>query len=251
MALRDLSTASMVSITQAWVDPERERPVFARYPRLSPWIADIETAHSGLHEVQETICKTSPELAELNERAAFLDAEHDRKVRGLYDVLTGLASLTDSPGEAERFLTLRSELFPSGRSIVRRSYLDQAGEASLTESRLCDGSRELLRGIVVNGTPLVKHVEDWLRAARELGEVEAARTQRAQEEKARSMVSLGKARQAWIDAVKSVLYVVEREPSFTDEDRRRLLGQLEAALAKAEAKKRANGKNAAEVEVEA
>lgn len=250
MGLRDLTTASMVSITQAWVDPERERPIFARYPRLFPWLGDVESAHSGLHDVHDSMCRTSPALTQLNERAAFLDAEHDRKVRGLYDVLTGLASLTDDPEEAERFLTLRRELFPTGRSLVLRSYLDQAGEASLTESRLCDGSREILRCVVVNGTPLVKHVEDWLRAARELGEVEVERTHRAQEEKARSVASLGKARQAWIAAVKNVIYVVEREPGFTDDDRRRLLGPLETALAKAEAKKKAIGKNTAEVEAE-
>jgi len=245
MGLRDLTTASMVSITQAWVDPERERSIFACYPRLAPWLADIEAAHAGLHEVQDA--SKSPELVALNERASFLDAEHDRKARGLYDVLTGLASLSDDRDRAASILTLREELFPNGLMIVRRSYLDQAGEASLLESRLGDGSRELLRNIVVDGTPLVMHVDRWLGAARELGEVEAVRVQLAKSEKASSATSLGKARQAWVSVVNSVLFVIERE-SLTDSDRRRLLEPLDTALAKAEAKKKARGEDAAESE---
>lgn len=242
MGLRDLTTASMVSVTVALVDPERERPIFAKYPRLLPWLADIEAAHQGLYEIQSRA--RSPELAALNERATALDAEHDRKARGLHEVITGLAELSDDAEKALRLIELRDQLFPSGRSIVNRTYLDQAGEASLMDSRLSGPSRDLLRDVVVDGVALMEHVEAWQKAASELGQVESERVRLAKEEKVQSIASLGKARNAWVGAMSALRFVIDREKELTDGDRRRLLEPLETALAKTAAKKKAGAKSA-------
>lgn len=242
MGLRDLTTASMVTITGALVDPERERPIFAKYPRLLPWLEDIEAAHKGLYEIVTRA--PSPELSAMNERATFLDAEHDRKASGLFDLLTGLARVSDDDAEAARVIELRTQLFPSGRSIVNRTYLDQAGEASLIDSRLSETSRKLLDELVVHGLPLAKHVQAWQKAAAELGQIEGERVRLAKDEKSQSLTTIGKARNAWVAAINALLYVIERDKSLTEADRRRLLEPLETALAKAAAKKRAGVKGA-------
>lgn len=239
MGKRDLTTASMVAISNAWTDPERERPLFAKYKRLAPWLEDVEAAHARLHEAQTSTKAAPPELIAINERAALLDAIHDRKVQGLHELLSALAKLSEDANQASEFITLRDELLPSGRAIVNRSYLDQAGEASFIDSRLSKRSKELLRDVTVDCIPLGKHVEDWKRSAAELGEVEAVRVRMAKEAKEVSIASLGKARNEWIAAVNAVVFAVDREKGMTVEDRRRLLEPLETALAKAARKKAA------------
>lgn len=242
MRVRDLTTASMVTITGALVDPERERPVFAKYPRLWPWLADIEAAHQGLYEIEKRA--PSPALAAMNERASLLDAEHDRRARGIHEVITGLIDLSEDADEASRLTELRDQLFPSGRSIVNRSYLDQAGEAELLDSRLSESSRKLLGEVMVHRTLLGKHIHLWRKTALDLGQLEAERTRLAKDEKAQELTTLGKARNAWVSAMNALLYVIEREKELTQEDRRRLLEPLETALAKATAKRKAATKGA-------
>lgn len=252
MGLRDLTTASMVTISGAWLDAERARPVFGRYARLAPWLEDVEVAHRGLYDAQTGGRTVSPELATLNERAAALDALHDHIARGLHAVLTGLAELScDRPAEASRFLGARNELFPSGLAIVNRSYLDEAGEASLRDARLSPSSQHLLRDVVVHAVSLEQHLSAWRAAADELGKVEADRAKRAKDENAQSIASLGKARLAWIGATNALLYVLDREKALTPEDRRQLLEPLESALAKGKkgpAAKSASGEGTAAAE---
>lgn len=232
MRLRDLTTASMVALSAAWLDPERERPILAKYKRIAPWVEDIEAAHAGLHEVQSNTNAAPPDLATLNDRAFALDAIHDRKARGLHQALTAFADLSDNPNESAAFIALRDELLPSGRSIVNRSYLDQAGEASFIDGRLSPQSKALLQTTIACGAPLAKHVDAWKAAAFELGQAEAERVRLAKEIKQAAVVSLGKARNAWIAATKALLYTLEAEKGMSEADRRALLEPLETALGK-------------------
>lgn len=242
MGLRDLTTASMVTVTAALIDPERERSIIEKYPRLLPWLEDIEAAHRGLYETQTRA--PSPELAAMNEQATALDAEHDRRARGLYAVIEGLVELSDDADEASRLGELHEQLFPAGRSITKRTYLDQAGEAQLLESRLSERSRRLLGEVMVHGIALGKHVHAWQKTAIELGQLEADRVRLAKDEKAQVLTTLGKARSAWVSAMNSLLFVLDREKTLTDQDRRRLLEPLETALSKIAAKKKARAKGA-------
>jgi hypothetical protein len=58
-----------------------------------------------------------------------LDDLHDRKVRGIFGVLTALAELADDAEKAAGYLDLRGQLFPSDLKAIQRSYLDESGEA--------------------------------------------------------------------------------------------------------------------------
>lgn len=242
MGLRDLTTASMATLSAAWLDPERERPLLAKYKRIAPWIEDIESAHAVLHEVQSNTSAAPEALALLNERAIALDAVHDRKARGLHAALSGFADLSDDPNESAELITLRDELLPSGRSIVNRSYLDQAGEASFVDSRLSLQSKARLQTTLAVGFPLATHVEAWKAAAFELGQVEAERVRLVKESKQATLVSLSKARNTWIAATNALLYAIKGEKGMEEADRRRILEPMETALAKAAVKKVAAGK---------
>src|SRR5690606_23454437 len=129
------------------------------------------------------------------------------------------------------------ELFPQGRAITRRSYLDQAGEASRIEARLSVRSQQLLQCNRFNDRPLIDYVREWQEAGLALGEAEQERILLAKEDP--SKPSVGKVRNAWISAVNAILAMLNREPDLSEADRRRILEPLETALAKAEAKKRA------------
>lgn len=242
MALILLTTASMIMVTEAWGDPARERPVIAKYPRLLPWLDDIDKAHRALHEAQAA-SDIQPELKRLTEKATALDAEHDRLARGIHQTITGMAELTFDNEQSAALLQLRDELFPSGRSIINRSYLDQAGEASLMESRLSLPSRHLLAHVPVLSSHLGEYVHAWKEVAIELGDVERERIHLTRDQKDESATSIGKARKLWVNAVSAFRYVLDRERELSAADRRRILEPLDTALAKATAKRRASTKS--------
>lgn len=244
-ALKDLSSSTMTVISRDWLDPAKERPILLGLSRVAPLLADLEDAHRDLLEFQNPPVKISPEMAALNERAIVLDALHDRKARGIHDLLGSVAELTDDADDATTILAARDELFPQGKSITKRSYIDQAGEAARSEKRLSERSRRLLQHLTIRNITLEKYVNEWRTTAVQLGDVEKQRILLAKETQATPQLSVGKARNAWISAVNAILSMLDREKGLSDADRRRLLEPLETALARAAAKKRAEAPNPA------
>ena len=53
MALKDLSTAAMVTISYAWLDPRAERPLLESARRVAPLLEDLDAAHAGLLKYQK------------------------------------------------------------------------------------------------------------------------------------------------------------------------------------------------------
>jgi hypothetical protein len=234
MALKDLKTSTMVTITGPWLDPKKQRPAFERLPRVSAFLPDIDEAHQGLIKFQKKESALSAELGRLTEKTTALDVTHDRKARGVWYVLTGLAELVDDDVETDGILTARTELIPTGLLVVNPSYRDEAGAAKLVEGRLTAESKKILKDTQVAGKPLAKWVDGWLRAAHELGEVEGERV------KLRSLINgepgVGgdavRARNQWIRIVSTVLQALELEKDIDAKTRKDVLEQLESALAK-------------------
>lgn len=240
MSYRDLSNASMTIVTNDWLNPDKERPLLLGLTRVAPLLGDLEDAHRDLLDFQNYATRLSPEMIGLNEKAAALDARHDRQARGIHDLLASLAELADDPNDAALLLTVKSEIFPQGKLITNRSYLDQAGEAELVEKRLSERSKKLLEVLVVCELSLETYVSEWRKTARALGEVEKERLLLAQANKAAPQLSIGKVRIAWIRAVKDIVAMLARETELSEADRRRILEPLETALAKAAKRKAAS-----------
>ena len=237
MGYSDLTAETMTAISGAWLDPARERPLLMRLPRVAPLVVNVEAAHQGIVRYQEPRPKVSPEVAALTQRTMELDARHDRLARGLYDVLDGLSTLAENADDAQGWQDLQRELFPQGKRIVFRSYVDQAGEAERVDERLSEASRRRLEKFTLGGVPLMHYVREWQAAAKELGEVEQRRLVLAKEPPERP--TLREVRNAWIAAVKAVVAMLEWETELSEAERGRILEPLETALARAEAKKRA------------
>lgn len=235
MALRDLSIGTMLVITGAWLDPEKERPILERLTRVAPLLPDVEAAHEGLIRFQFKAQTASQKARSLMGRTTELDAEHDRMARGLHVICEGLALLAKTPKEAEAYLRLQAELMPTGLAIVTASYLEEAGQAELIDQRLSTGSKALLKSTKVHGKQLQTYVNEWKATARALGEAETEKARLLGEE---ATGSVGPARNAWTGAVTAVQHMLRREPDLTAAERHRLLEPLEAAQAKAAAAKK-------------
>ncbi|HWN67653.1 MAG TPA: hypothetical protein VNM90_08430 [Haliangium sp.] len=177
MALKNLSSEAMVTITGRLLDPERDRPDVERLPLVSPPISAMEMAHDGLLSRQHLLAAIERELAKVMAGMAELDRLHDRKERAVYDCLTVLAELTDDHVRAAAYLDLRDRLMPLGLMESRRSYLDQVADAQLLPSRLDDASRALLASLAIPEGPLQSHVDQWISAAVEIGRLDERRTQ--------------------------------------------------------------------------
>jgi len=236
MRFIDLSNEAMTVISRDLLDPAKERPILARLSRVAPLLVDLESAHRDLLTHQTPPPKVAPEMAALNEKVTLLDARHDRLARGLYDLFDGLAALTDDADESDAWRVVQQELFPQGKSIINRSYIDQAGEAVRVATRLSDSSRTLLERFSVGGTPLIEYVRRWQMAGTELGEAEKQRILLSKESP--ETRSVREVRNAWIGAMKAILAMLDREKDLGEVERRRVLEPLETALAKAAARKR-------------
>lgn len=166
--------------------------------------------------------------------ATQLDAEHDRLARGIHSIIAGFAELSN-PQYAEGYRALHAQLFPTGLSINRQTYIGQAGEVDLREGRLSTESRNLLEATFVStkeGPRSLRNlVDEWNRTARALGEAEAQKVRLKREDI--QEISRAAARKAWAGIVRHFLATLDLEDGLSAKDRSRILEPLESALAKA------------------
>lgn len=234
MSKRDLTTQSMVSISERWADPEKEKPVLERYPLTAALLPRLVKAHTNLVRFQRASSETQGEIAALQKEQAALDAEHDRKIRGVFGFLTSLAELSDTEDRARHYLDLRDKLLPDGLRAVQRSYVDQGGEIVLLQGRLDDVAKRALADIGTPEGPLHLHVQAWMKAATRLGQLEQKRldlTSGASPSDTRKSDVL-RARNEWIRVVNALQTNLQLD-EVTPEDMHRIFRYLDAAEAKA------------------
>jgi hypothetical protein len=253
MALNDLTTASMLSITEPWVTPGPVHSLLLSLPLIAPMIPAFEVVHQGLLETQRTHDTPGEmRLRQLDEQTRQLDYLHDRKARGVYGLLTALSELSEDPVYARHFLDLRDILFPSGLEVTDLSYLEEAIQARQLEARLSPDLRQALAEVPAAGPPIVpvegepaphptpstllSHVERLIDAGQRLGQSEAERMaleERLLNEGKRSApADVLKARHAWVRAVKALVSLLQVE-HLSALQRRQILGALDLAEAQA------------------
>lgn len=242
MAFKNMSAEVMVTLSARLLDPTRDRPVLESLPLVAPLIPAIQMVHDGLISRQHLIAAIERELAKLQLDMEAADGLHDRKKRAVYSYLTALAELTDDPVRAAAYLELRDRLMPLGLMEVRRSYLDQVGDAQRLPSRLSDASRTLLESIITHEGPLVDQVNRWIEAAGELGRLEERRAQLEAQRSTGQDASPGEAyamKLSWIRVIRSVINMLETDTQATPEIKERLLAPIRRAEAQAD--RRRNG----------
>jgi hypothetical protein len=252
MNLRDLSTQTMVVIVSGWLDPERERKDIEALPKAAFLLPTLEEAKADLMTTQTTSASTLPaEIAAVQKEEADIDDQHDRKSRGVYGALTAFAELVDDPNKAAQYIALRDKLFPEGLSVVRWSYMDEAGEADLVEGRLTARDRALLKQLHYPGGKLLDAHEARMTSARKLGDLERKKQAlvKAHESNEGKVVAADvlKARNGWIRAVRAFMNMLDLEKNLSAKVRTKILGPLEEAARKA-AKRGGNENDAPDAE---
>ena len=235
MALKDLSTPTMITVFDGLLDPKKELPKIKALPRCSALIPDLESSRKGLQDYHAISSKGSPELQKLQVQAAELDVVHDRKARGIDFIARGLMELTDDPEFATSLENARTEILgPKGLLVISSSHGDEAQNAKLVDKRLSDESKELLGEVTIHDRSLGDWVKNWQGVAKELGKVDAERA--ALEAKGTTTAQRSdtvRARNTAIRTLNAFITMLDMDDP-EEELRTAILGPLEVAVAKAE-----------------
>jgi hypothetical protein len=238
MSLLNVTTETMVTLSDRWTDPKKQRKQLTALALLAPLVPVIQRAHDDLLSKQQTGSAIHAQIATLQKEQAARDKRHDRKIRGTHSVLSGFADLTDDPGSAQALLDLRDRLLPIGNRATLRSYTDEAGDAKRLPSRLDDASRKLLAKLPTPDGPLQSHVDAWLEEAKQLGLQEEQREHLTQQLEAGNggptAAEVVQARNAWIRAARAIEANLALDPKADAETIEKILGPLRRAEAKAD-----------------
>jgi hypothetical protein len=230
MALKDLSTKTMLEITGGWLDADDGvRGLLEGLDELKGALHWLDRVHAKLGVAASTSAGADVKVRDLTVELREVDQLHDRKVRGLFHTLTGLAELTDDAEEAHELVRLRGLLFPLGMSVTLLSYEDQAREVRAAQARLDEQARDALDAIVIGDRVLTDAVDAWVATGARLEELSAERAEAREEDPG---VDILEARRSWVGAVEVVAGTL-RALELEDEVRAALLGPLEEAEATA------------------
>lgn len=238
MALRDLSIETMVTVVGAWVAEKRDRSVIAKYPKLAPFLPDLDALHDTLLSAGQRVPTTAPEeLAAVRAEIKALDERHDAVVRGVDLVMAGLAQLAVKPATRATLEALRDKLLPEGRRVVMWSLRRQGGAAERALSRLSPAEKKALRELKIPGGTLLGFFNERVTLARKLVDLDQRRLALLSEQVVEEPA--GGTYDGVLAFVRTAgLFIAVADASRLDEDdRRRLFGSLEAALELAEGRR--------------
>lgn len=241
MALRNLSAATMVSLSSSWLDPARDRPLLEALGLVAPLLPALGQVHGDLLTKQHLRASLESEVASLIEAEATVDGIHDSAKRGVHTLLSALAELAKAPERTAAYLDLRDRLMPLGMMEVRRPYLEQVGDAEALPARLDTNARTLLQSIDTPEGPLQSHVDTWIAAAGELGRLENRRAEIEVQRTTGQSVSASEAhtvKRTWIRVVRAMLNLIEVDPAATPAIKDRILAPLYRAEALADRRAR-------------
>lgn len=225
----------MLELSGGWLDPKRDRPMLEARPAtkaLLPKLAKVHKAVVDTHSLAPGAANAGA-LGKLRVEEAETDRLHDRKVRGVYEVLSGLADLSDDADEAARFIDLRERLVPAGLAAIQRSYVDEAGDAKLLPGRLDAGAKKLLHSLSLPTGKLADEVKCWTDAAAKLGADEATKAKLEAENATVSRSDQLAARNAWVRTVNLLVATLESEDDADGPELTALLAPLRKKEAEA------------------
>lgn len=239
MALKNLTTETMVSISAAWTDKARERGVFEKSALLKALLPTLDAAHAQLIKAARAPEKSASELrlAELRVLAEEADRVHDRKARGIFYYLTGLAELAEDPKDTEHLVNMRDRLLPQGLVAIAQSYAHEAGHTATLRAQLtAQDHGELKRHRTLHNRTIDDELNDWLAAGEKLGRVETERGQllRGPSAGSNNPGEHVKARYAWIRIANALTATLDILEDVDAAAKTRILGPLLEAESRAD-----------------
>lgn len=228
MALRNLSEGVMYMQLEYWIT--RQDDLLDAHPEtrwLIPRFRELRGEMSALRR------DPAFRVAEANAAATAQDAIHDDDLRACYYGLFALEFRARTPEDKKRFKDAREVIFDGGLAMVNRAYSDEASEDILVLSRITGDIRRLLTDNMLGNESLAVLFDRWRAAAKQLGVLDAQRTEIEAEAKALSGTTYLALRKAWMDLVRAFRGSVALLPAPT---RRVLSARLDEAEARADAR---------------
>ncbi len=233
-----LPTFTMLNLSDAWLDPQKERKTLEKWPRGKLLLPFIESAHADLESASKTDTADAERDTELSEAAAEASDIHDRKLRAGWLGLTAAAEASDDPTMSRRILALRDRLFPDGVEVVRWAYGAKAVNARRAAEHLASADPEVLRKCsTAPGVSMEKTLRQWIDAGERLRVLEAARRKAGAPTEAKTHA----ARIAWVKVARQVESDVDFE-GLDAETTEAIVGPMRREVAKATAKAEAKVK---------
>jgi hypothetical protein len=215
MAYKYLTSDEEYQVSMPWVtvgDPARA--AIEKTPLLAPQLPQLQKAHTGIAAVRG---REDPKQQSIVQLELEVDHRHDTLVSGIYGSLSMLSVL--SPAK-EELLSLRDLLFPDGLSHTKRSYRGEAGHAALVAAHLDAAVTARLKAVNLHDQNLFDLVQQWLAAAKQLGDLEEQKARLA--ETPPTLASeVQAARMTWVRTVN--LFVANAQAAELDPDTDKLL----------------------------
>jgi hypothetical protein len=235
MAAKNLLSSEMLMVSERWVSEKLDQPLLGSVPVLAAMAPMIVEAHKGLLDAQRAAepGADAKELAELSAKGGELDQLHDRKGRGAWKLLDGLAELADTPDEAAHYTALRDRVLPDGVSMLQLSWMAEAGNVEVLDRALKGtGLAQELAAVPLPGKKLtlLDAVKTHVSAGRRLGVIEARRgviddvAKSAKTADGAVTKPLTRARNQWIRVVNAVLTNLDLVPDLDDAVRSAIVG---------------------------
>lgn len=219
MAFKRLTTEEMVQVSGAWVKDGDARAALLANEELAGLVARIDKAHDDLVAAQPEA--SDPRLPALMREAAATDLRHDSIVRGIDMVLNGFMLLVGEGPKVEALQQLHDVLLPDGLQAIQRTYRAEAGAAELLQKRLAKspGSKKHLKEIAVEKKNLGQYVQEWIKCAEHLGDLEDERASLMKDAGPGDGTKLVNARNRWIRAVNALVANAELAELDAETDR--------------------------------
>ncbi|MBK9260657.1 MAG: hypothetical protein IPM54_12650 [Polyangiaceae bacterium] len=177
-SVRDLQIGEMISISAAWVGPQKA--TFLAVPQIAPLYDRVDTTHQALIVARDGATADAT-LGELNAKAEKLDDRHDNLSRGLHYSLLAAKYFElgrDGGDEAHAAAIDRASdaLFPIGLRGVLATYQAEAGNAAQLNSLATNEFASVLSKVHVTKDMTALDVAHAIGAVgTELGAVEGQR----------------------------------------------------------------------------
>ena len=251
MSLANLNSPSMIAVFEDLLNSPEKRKIFESDPMVAPFIAPIEAANRDLIFLTRQEGECARELKEIGDELKECSERHNALCRALDAGFTFAAHLCQTPREQRPIETARAVVLPDGLSVINSAYRDQAGHALRVEDRLDAPLRDTLGRVLFDGEDLNALVDEYVAIGQRMNVLTARRAE-LQGEDDTTRISASDLRQArfqWIKVTTSLVNVVELS-SLSENDKRRLLANLNHAQAQAQPRKtRTNSEETIEPDV--
>lgn len=229
MNFNALSNQTMLSHSDEWLNTPATRALLSNYELTAALLPELQGAYDELADKQALRARIYAQLGLITESLSGHDRVHDRKARGMFSILNGLAESSDDPAQVTTFLDLLARLYPQGLQVINRSYIDEAGAVVEMQRQVTDEMLTFMASVRVGSQTLADIYTSWVAAGMALGREarERARLQQAmtKEGTAAADMDTRAPRQRWIRVVNALVTILDML-LVPEQERERLLAPL-------------------------